>query len=195
MQSIMVGNCRLELIREMNQVTIRVNGPNRTQEFVWKSGEDPKWLTALPIEGHQIQHITTTRISWLLGTILKMNIGAKGASDKIYSRGDVKDFFYAYLEERTNAEGFAEEWPWNLSIADVEQIKKDVESVEKQDDSEDPVTQQYLEFLRGQIPLEDMPYWDADLRENGSMDQKEEAFKEWRREKLKSMGEVGRSLR
>jgi hypothetical protein len=184
MQSIMIGNCRLELIREMSRVTVRVNGPNKVQEFVWKSGEDPKWLIALPVEGDQVKHVTTTRITWLLGAILKMDIGARGTAEKIYNRGDVKDFFFSYLEERTKAEGFSDEWPWNLSIEDVERIKQDVEAIENQEDAKDPVTQEYLEFLRGVIPADDMPYWDADLRENGSMIQREVAFTKWRKEKL-----------
>ena len=188
MQSVMIANCRLELIREMNRVTVRVNGPNRTQEFVWKSGEDPHWLTALPVKGEKIQHLTSTRISWLFGKILKLDIGSKGTADKIYSRGDVRDFFAAYLEERTNAEAFADEWPWNLSEADVEGIKKDIEGIERLEDVTNAVVAEYLAFLKGQIPSEDMPYWDADLRENGSIDQREEAFTKWRKERLNYPG-------
>ena len=195
MQSVMIANCRLELIREMDRVTVRVNGPNRTQEFVWKSGEDPHWLTALPVKGEKVQHITVSRISWLLSKVLKMDIGAKGTADKIYKRGDVKDFLFAYLEERTAAETFSEEWPWNLTLVDIEELKKDIESIEQQEDTEDPAIDNYLEFLKGKIPSKDMPYWDTDLRENGSMDQREEAFTKWRREKLKSLGRLGKSLR
>jgi len=194
MRSIMIGNCRLEIVADMSRVLIKVRGPDKNRDFVWKSGENPKWLTVIPVAGAEIKHLTMTRITWLLGSILKVDVRARGSVDKILKRGDVKDFFFAYLEERTTAETFANEWPWNLTVSDVDHIRKDIEAIKDEDDIEDPSVKEELDFLDGNLPSEDMPYWDDDLRDHGSADQREEAFKAWRKRNLKSLG-LGKSLR
>jgi hypothetical protein len=172
--------------------------------FFWEAGEDPKYLKCLPKAACEEyaageDNVIIWRLIWFLGVCVGEDFYKMSDRmiDGIVARDDVREFFHAYLKWRTRAEEWIAGWPWNMEPNEVEEFRLELNAL--LDLEERTSTQNTLvDFLRTVVPDVKHPYYNDDLRENGSDHEREVEVEKWRKlrsEQLrKAIGGVGRRV-
>lgn len=193
----MISNCHRVMISTQSRESIAAG--KEANVFFWEPGDDPKWLKMLPRTNadKEDDKVIIWRIIWVIARCLNEDFSklTSRMTDGLAAREDVREFFQFYLKWRQRAEDFSANWPWNLTVEEIDGYKEELEVINKLD-SLTATESSLKDFLLGVIPDPQHPYYDADLRLNGSSEERKARVDSWRSTKrsetLKSLKGVGK---
>ena len=189
MDTLYIGDTKLTITNHCHRLMISASlqpevSDSEPRIFFWEAGEDPKWIKCLPktdaSEGDDM--VIQWRLIWFLGICVGEDFNKMSGRmiDGIVARDDVREFFHAYLKWRTRAEDWIAGWPWNLEPNEVEDFRLELDAL--LDINKPTATQRALvDFLRTVVPSVKHPYYNDDLRENGSDHEREVEVEKWRK--------------